>query len=99
MAFGVLRIPVQMGRNEPAPSLEKANMFENVINPSAEGRWIRVAPYLTLSSIVAIFFMALMVVVSSVKTGYYLTTQLPHESTRVTPAALVQSESPTPFGG
>ena len=74
-------------------------MFENVINPSTEGRWIRVAPYLTISAIVAIFFMALMVVVSSVRTGYYLTTQLPQEPTHAVPAALVQTPSQTPFGG
>ena len=74
-------------------------MFENVINPSAEGRWTRVAPYLTLSSIVVIFFMALMVVVSSVRTGYYLTTQLPQQPTRSERSALVQTPSELPFGG
>ena len=74
-------------------------MFENVINPSVEGRWNRVAPYLTMASIVAIFWMALMVVVSSVQTGYYLTTQVPKESTRAAPPALVQTATEAPFGG
>ena len=74
-------------------------MFENVINPSNEGRWTRVAEFLTMSSIVAIFFMALLVVVSSVRTGYYLTTQLPQEPTRAAPQALVQTTVDVPFGG
>jgi hypothetical protein len=99
MAFWALRIHAQMGRTKPAPTLEQADMFENVINPSAEGRWNRVAPYLTMSSIAVIFFLALMVVVSSVRTGYYLTTQLPQEPTGAAPAALVQTTNQAPFGG
>ena len=53
-------------------------MFENVINP-IEGRWIRVAPFLTMVAIVVSFFMALAVVISAVQTGHYLTTQVPKD--------------------
>ena len=99
MAFWVPRIPWQTGREEPAPSLEKPNMFENVIDPSAEGRWTRVAPYLTMATIVAVFWMALMVVVSAVQTGHYLTTRVPKEAPAVARPAIVQNALELPSGG
>ena len=74
-------------------------MFENVINPSAEGRWNRVTPYLSMASVMVIFWMALMVVVSSVRTGYYLTTQVPKGPIGSATPALVQTATDAPFGG
>lgn len=74
-------------------------MFENVIDPSAEGRWTRVAPYLTVFSIAVILFMALTVIVSAVQTGHYLTTRVPKDVPAAEGSAIVQKMVDVRFGG
>jgi hypothetical protein len=63
-------------------------MFADAVNPSAEGIWTRVAPYLALTAIIAAFCLALAVVISAIETSHYLTTKLPNESPTI--------ERPTP---
>jgi hypothetical protein len=74
-------------------------MFENVINPSAEGSWSRVAPYLTMFAIVVSFCLALMVVVSAIQTGHYLTTKVPKDVPAAEGSVIVQKVIDVRFGG
>ena len=66
-------------------------MFESVMNPSAEGAWSRVAPYLALLAIVASFVLALTVVVSAISASEYVTTQVPQDPPSAESSAVVQN--------
>ena len=50
-------------------------MFEHEMNPSSEGTWNRVAPYLALLAIVAAFCLALTVLVAAIQTSQHLNSQ------------------------